>query len=188
MTIQAMPLPYAKGTLQPHISSETFDYHYDKHYKNYVNKLNILVKGSKFEKMSLNEIIKQSSGNIYNNAAQVWNHEFYWKGLSKDNNLEEKKLFLSKINKKEDDLKNHFIEKAMQLFGSGWCWFTINKNNEFELINKSNADIPNENKILLTCDVWEHAYYIDYRNDRLKYLEDFWKLINWKFLWNNLSS
>jgi len=183
-----MQLPYEKNILEPHISVETFDYHYDKHYKTYLNKLNLLIKKTEFENLDLQNIIDNSSGIIYNNAAQVWNHEFYWKGLSKEKFVNEKQSFFKKINQEEMNVKKSFIDKAMQLFGSGWCWFVISKENELKIINTSNADIPKNYKILLTCDIWEHAYYIDYRNNRLKYLETFWQLINWKFVYKNLVS
>jgi Fe-Mn family superoxide dismutase len=190
MSIKKMKLSYSKDHFSPIISEETFNFHYEKHYQNYINKLNALIKGTEFESLSLVEIIKKSEGNIFNNAAQVWNHEFYWKSLSKNSSNDHKEDFFSKVNVKENDLKDMFLKNASGLFGSGWCWLVKNNKNEVEFFNTSNAETPMQNNQLtplFVCDVWEHAYYVDYRNDRVKYLNNFWNIINWEFVNKNFS-
>jgi Fe-Mn family superoxide dismutase len=190
MSIKKMKLSYSKDHFSPIISEETFNFHYEKHYQNYINKLNALIKGTEFESLSLVEIIKKSEGNIFNNAAQVWNHEFYWKSLSKNSSNDHKKDFFSKVSVKENDLKDMFLKNASGLFGSGWCWLVKNNKNEVEFFNTSNAETPMQNNQLtplFVCDVWEHAYYVDYRNDRVKYLNNFWNIINWEFVNKNFS-
>lgn len=190
MTIKKMNLPYSPDVLAPYISEETFRYHYGKHYLTYINKLNTLIIGTEYEKISLENIIKKSSGNIFNNAAQVWNHQFYWLSMSKSNLDTEKEIFFNSSNLTEEGLKKDFIEHASSLFGSGWCWLVKNKSNQIKFINSYNADSPIKNQELsplFVCDVWEHAYYVDYRNDRMKYLNAFWNLINWGFVNKNLG-
>ena len=181
------PLPYKKDALAPHISAETIEYHYGKHHQAYVNKLNDLIKGTEFENVnSLEDIIKKASGGIFNNAAQIWNHSFYWQCLTpKATPMPDVlKQALTQIFGSVDQFKTSFIEKAMGNFGSGWTWLVKNTAGSLEIVNTSNANNPlTDNKTpLLTCDVWEHAYYIDYRNARAKYLENFWELINWNFV------
>lgn len=181
------PLPYALDALQPYLSKETLEYHYGKHHKAYVDKLNELVKGTPFENQSLEEIIKSSEGPIFNNAAQIWNHTFYWNCLTPKSGGEPKGALAEAINKKFGsfaDFKKTFSESGLKLFGSGWTWLAKNANGELEIINESNAGLPmkTNKKALLTCDVWEHAYYIDYRNARAKYLDNFWALVNWDFV------
>jgi len=177
------PLPYAMDALAPTISQETLEYHYGKHHATYVTNLNNLIKGTEFENMSLEEIVKKSSGGIFNNAAQVWNHTFYWNGLKPQGGGAPTGKVLDAINAKWgsfDKFKEEFNKSALGNFGSGWTWL-VQKGDGVEIVNTSNAGTPltTDAKALLTCDVWEHAYYIDYRNARAKYVEAFWNLVNW---------
>ena len=194
MAIELPPLPYPKDALKPHISEETLEYHYGKHHKAYVDKLNELLPNSDFENLSLEEIIKKApAGPIFNNAAQVWNHTFYWNCLSPTGGGEPKDELASAIVKSfgsYDAFKDQFTKTAIATFGSGWGWLAKNASGDLEIISTSNAGTPmTENKkALLTCDVWEHAYYIDYRNLRPKYVEAFWKLVNWDFVNKNFSA
>lgn len=191
MTQHELPeLPYAKNALEPHISEETLEYHYGKHHATYVDKLNKLIAGTKFESMPLEDIIKESTGNVFNNAAQVWNHSFYWKCLSPDGGGEPKGVLASEIEqsyKSYTEFKKQFSEAAIGNFGSGWTWLVKNADGRLEIINTSNAETPitDGKQPLLTCDVWEHAYYIDYRNARPSYLEAFWNIVNWDFVAQN---
>lgn len=193
MTKHELPeLPYAMDALQPHISAETLEYHYGKHHATYVSKLNNLIEGSDFESASLEDIIKKASGGIFNNAAQVWNHTFYWNCLKPGGGGEPGGSLAEKINAtfgSFNDFKEKFTDSAVNNFGSGWTWLVKNQSGELEIVNTSNAGNPmTDNKTpLLTCDVWEHAYYIDYRNVRPKYLEAFWALVNWDFAAKNLG-
>ena len=182
-------LPYAMDALEPHISRETLEYHYGKHHKTYVDNLNKLIPGTEFEKLTLEEIIKKSSGGIFNNAAQIWNHSFYWNCLSPKGG-EPGGALADAINKSfgsMDEFKQKFSQTAITTFGSGWGWLVKNAAGDLEIISTSNAGCPlTEGKTpLLTCDVWEHAYYIDYRNARPKYVETFWKIVNWDFVAKN---
>ncbi len=191
MAFQLPPLPYAKDALAPHISAETLEYHYGKHHQAYVTNLNNLVKGTEFETMSLETIIKKSSGGIFNNAAQVWNHTFYWHCLSPQGGAEPKGKLADLIKQSFGsfaEFKEKFTETAIKTFGSGWAWLVQNPDGSLALVSTSNAATPltTPQKALLTCDVWEHAYYIDYRNLRPKYLEAFWHLVNWEFVAQNL--
>ncbi len=185
MSFTLPPLPYEKNALEPEISAETIEYHYGKHHQAYVNNLNNLIPGTEFEKMSLEEIIKKSSGGVFNNAAQVWNHTFYWNCLSPNGGGEPTGELADLINKHFGSFvafKEKFSDAAVKTFGSGWAWLVQNKDGSLEIISTSNAGTPmtNGQTALLTCDVWEHAYYIDYRNARPKYVEAFWSLVNWK--------
>ncbi len=185
-------LPYAKNALEPHISAETLEYHYGKHHKTYVDKLNGLVEGGEFADASLEDIISKSSGGIFNNAAQVWNHTFYWHCLSPNGGGEPSGDLAEAINKafgSFDAFKTSFTDKATTLFGSGWAWLVKKPDGSLEIVQTSNADTPvrGADTPLLTCDVWEHAYYIDYRNARPKYLDAFWHLVNWDFVASNLA-
>lgn len=185
-------LPYAMDALEPHISRETLEYHYGKHHKTYVDNLNKLIPGTEFEKLSLEEIIKKSSGGVFNNAAQIWNHTFYWNCLSPKGG--EPSGALADAIKKSfgsiDEFKQKFSQTAITTFGSGWGWLVKNSSGDLEIVSTSNAGCPlTDGKMpLLTCDVWEHAYYIDYRNARPKYVETFWKIVNWDFVANNYKS
>lgn len=185
-------LPYPMDALAPHISKETLEYHYGKHHKAYVDNLNKLIQDTEFADLSLEEIIKKSSGGIFNNAAQNWNHTFYWHCLTPKSSGEPSGKLADAIKKKFgsfDDFKKQFSESGTKLFGSGWTWLATDGKGELEILNESNAGLPmkSNKKALLTCDVWEHAYYIDYRNQRPKYIENFWKIVNWDFVEKNFA-
>lgn len=186
-------LPYSNNALEPYISAETLEYHYGKHHASYIEKLNKQIPDTEFESASLEVIIKTATGSIFNNSAQVWNHNFYWNCLSPDGGGEPKGDLANTINKafnSFDEFKERFSNKAASNFGSGWTWLIKNNDGQLEIVNTSNAGNPmTENKQpLLTCDVWEHAYYIDYRNARQKYIEAFWNLVNWDFVTQNFSA
>lgn len=186
-------LPYSMDALAPHISKETLEYHYGKHHKAYVDNLNKLIQGTEFENKSLEDIIKKSDGGIFNNAAQNWNHTFYWNCLTGKSEGEPSGKLADAIKKKFgsfDEFKKAFTESGTKLFGSGWTWLAKNNNGELEIMNESNAGLPLKSgkQALLTCDVWEHAYYIDYRNARPKYIENFWKIVNWEFVAKNFTA
>lgn len=192
MAIELPPLPYAMDALKPYISEETLEYHYGKHHRAYVTKLNELLTDSPLKDKSLEEIIKQSSGPIFNNAAQVWNHTFYWHCLSPNGGGEPKgelKKAIEKAFGSFDTFKEQFSKTAIATFGSGWAWLVKNTQGDLEIISTSNAGTPmtDNHKALLTCDVWEHAYYIDYRNARPKYVESFWELVHWDFVAEKFS-
>jgi len=185
------PLPYAKDALQPHMSAETLEYHYGKHHQAYVTNLNNLIKGTEFETMTLEEIIKKSSGGIFNNSAQVWNHTFFWNCMAPNAGGAPTGAVADLINAKWgsfDKFKEEFQKSAVGNFGSGWTWL-VQKDGGVDIVNTSNAGTPlvGTDKPLLTCDVWEHAYYIDYRNARPKFVEGFWNLVNWDFVNSNLA-
>ncbi len=185
-------LPYAKNALTPHLSAETLEYHYGKHHAAYVNNLNKLIKGTEFETMSLEDIVKKSSGGVFNNAAQHWNHSFYWNGLSPQGGGEPTGALADAINKTFGSFaqfKEKFTAAATTLFGSGWVWLVKNSDGSLGIEPMSNAGNPlkDSKTPLLTCDVWEHAYYIDYRNARPNYVEAFWKIVNWVFVASNLK-
>lgn len=185
-------LPYAKDALAPHISEETLEYHYGKHHATYVTKLNDAIPGTEFEKATLEEIVKSApAGGIFNNAAQIWNHTFYWHSLSPKGGGTPGGDLAAAIEKafgSVDDFKKQFTDAAIGNFGSGWTWLVKNGSG-LEIVNTDDAGTPlTDNKTpLLTCDVWEHAYYIDYRNARPKYLEAYWNLVNWDFAAQNLD-
>lgn len=185
-------LPYEKNALEPYISAETLEYHYGKHHQAYVTNLNNLIVWTEFENMSLEEIIKKSSAGIFNNAAQVWNHTFYWNCLSPNAwgvaNGEVWEMIIRDFWSFET-FKEKFSASCISNFGSGWTWLVLNSDLKLEIYNTSNAatTITTDKKALLTCDVWEHAYYIDTRNARPKYVENFWNLVNWDFVNANLK-
>jgi Fe-Mn family superoxide dismutase len=192
MTIQLPPLPYEMDALAPHISRETLEYHYGKHHKAYVDNLNNLIPNTEFANKSLEEIIMKSSGGIFNNAAQIWNHTFYWHCLSPNGGGKPSGALASAIDKtfgSFEQFKELFTKTSVTTFGSGWGWLVKNANGALELVSTSNAQTPmtSNQKALLTCDVWEHAYYIDYRNARPKYVEHFWELVNWDFVAANFE-
>lgn len=185
--IELPKLPYELDALEPYISKRTLEFHYGKHHQAYVNKLNELIKGTDFEGKTLEEIIKASEGAIFNNAAQVWNHTFYWEGFSKKPKTAPTGKLVEAINKKWgsfDKFKEDFNQKAVGVFGSGWAWLVVNKNNELQIIGTSNAQNPltTGEKPILTSDVWEHAYYLDYQNLRAIYMENFWNLADWSLI------
>ena len=186
-------LPYAKTALAPHISAETLDYHYGKHHQTYVTNLNNLIPGTEFEKMSLEEIVRKSSGGIFNNAAQIWNHTFYWHSLSPQGGGAPTGALGDAINKtfgSFEEFKKIFTQTALTTFGSGWAWLVKNKDGSLAIVSTSNAACPLTagQTPLLTCDVWEHAYYVDYRNARANYVAAFWNLVNWDFAAKNLAA
>ena len=182
-------LPYAIDALAPTISKETLEFHYGQHHQAYVTNLNNLIKGTEFENASLEDIIKKSSGGVFNNAAQVWNHTFYWNSLAPKGaggGAAPTGALADAINKKwgsYDAFKEAFTKSAVGNFGSGWTWLVKKADGSLDIVNTSNAATPltTADKPLLTADVWEHAYYIDYRNARPKYSESFWTLVNWAF-------
>lgn len=186
-------LPYAKNALLPYISVETLEIHHGKHHNAYVTNLNKLIVGTEFEKMTLEEIVKKSSGGIFNNAAQVWNHTFYWNCLRAPGGAGPSGALLEAINKSFgsfDSFKEKFSQCAITTFGSGWAWLVKNADGSLVLESTSNAGTPLQQgkKAILTCDVWEHAYYIDKKNVRPDYVKDFWNLVNWDFVAANFKS
>ena len=190
MAFELPALPYAQNALAPYISAETLEYHYGKHHNTYVVNLNKLVEGTEFASATLEEIIKQASGGVFNNAAQVWNHTFYWNCLSPNGGGEPSGDLAAAITAKFGsfaDFKAAFTDACLTNFGSGWTWLVKNSAGELEIVKTSNAGSPmtDGQTALLTCDVWEHAYYIDYRNARPKYVEAFWNLVNWDFVASN---
>jgi len=192
MAHQLPPLPYAKDALEPVISAETIEYHYGKHHQTYVTNLNNLIQGTEFENASLEEIVKKSSGGIFNNAAQVWNHTFYWNGFKPNGGGEPTGELAEAINKafgSFEEFKKKFTQKAITTFGAGWAWLVKNTDGSLSLESTSNAETPltKGQTPLLTIDVWEHAYYVDYRNARPKYAEEFWNIINWDFVAANFK-
>ena len=177
--------PFAQDALEPHISKTTIELHYGKHHQTYVDNLNKLIIGTEFENSTLEEIVLKSSGGIFNNAAQVWNHTFYWNCLTPKSNLKPEGKLLDAIEKEfgsYEEFKEKFTNAAVTLFGSGWAWLVKNKEGKLEIVQTSNAENPmrQDKTPLLVCDVWEHAYYIDKQNRRPAYLESFWNLVDWK--------
>lgn len=185
-------LPFAKDALAPHISEETLDFHYGKHHQAYVTNLNKLVPGTDFENATLEDIIKKADGGIFNNGAQVYNHTFYWHSLKPGGGGEPSGAIADAIKKdfgSFDKFKEAFSKAGATLFGSGWVWLVKTSAGKLDIVQGRNAECPlrDGHTPILTCDVWEHAYYIDYRNARPKYLEAFWNLVNWDFANQNLG-
>lgn len=178
-------LPYTIDALNPYISTETMEYHYGKHHQTYITNMNNQIKGTEYENMSLENIVKNSSGGLFNNAAQTWNHTFYWFGFSPNGvSLDESSDLAIAIKEKWGSFElfqEAFNQVATGTFGSGWAWLVKTPKGDLDLVSTSNAATPltSENVPLLTCDVWEHAYYIDYRNSRPNYLKNFWEIVNW---------
>lgn len=193
MPFKLPELNYSKDALSPHISAETLEYHYGKHHQTYVDKLNAAIEGTPDAEKSLEDIIKNSSGGIFNNAAQVWNHTFYWNSLSPTGGGEPTGELASAIKKQwgtYQAFKDAFTAAALGQFGSGWAWLVKKSDGSLAITTTSNAETPLTHKdqtALLTCDVWEHAYYVDYRNARPKYVEAFWNLVNWDFAAKNFK-
>ena len=193
MAIKLPALPYDKNSLSPYISAETLEFHHGKHHATYVNKLNGLIEGTELENDSLEDIIMKSEGAVFNNAAQVWNHTFYWNCLSDDHHQspsEKMEMLLNDYFGSFEAFKESFTQAACNQFGSGWAWLVQDDEGKLKIVTTSNADLPMKaglGKALMTCDVWEHAYYIDERNSRPKYLENFWNILNWKFVESHLS-
>lgn len=187
------PLPYAKTALAPHISEETFEFHYGKHHQTYVTNLNNLIKGTEFENSPLEEIIKKSTGGIYNNSAQVWNHTFFWNSMKPNGGGAPTGALAAAIDKKWgsfEEFKKAFQASAVGNFGSGWTWLVKKADGSVDIVNMGAAGTPltTGDKALLTIDVWEHAYYIDYRNARPKFVEAFLtSLANWDFASANFA-
>lgn len=193
MAFELPPLPYAQDALEPHISAETLSYHYGKHHNTYVVKLNGLIKGTPFADKSLEEIIKSSEGGVFNNAAQVWNHTFYWNCLAPNAGGKPTGELAAVIDAtfgSFEAFQEKFNDMAVNNFGSSWTWLVKNTDGSLEIVNTSNAATPmtNGQTALLTCDLWEHAYYIDYRNLRPDYLNGFWQLVNWDFVAKNFAA
>ena len=191
MTFELPKLPYELDALQPYISKETLEFHHGKHHQAYVNNLNKLIIGTEFEGKTLEDIIKTAKGGIFNNAAQIWNHTFYFNGFKPNGGGEPSSQLAERINKAFGsfaEFKDQFTKAAATLFGSGWAWLVKNTSGELEIVTTANADCPltDGNTPLLTCDVWEHAYYIDVRNARPKYIERFWEIISWDFVASHL--
>lgn len=192
MAVKLPELPFAMDALAPHISKETLEYHYGKHHNAYVTKLNAAIEGGELANASLEEIVLKSSGGVFNNAAQVWNHSFYWNCLSPKGGGAPSGALAEAINKSFgsfDKFKEDFTNQAVTLFGSGWAWLVKKKDGSLGIEQTANAGCPLTSglKPLLTCDVWEHAYYIDYRNARPNYVDAFWKLVNWEFVESQLQ-
>ena len=185
MAFELAVLPWAEDALEPYISKETINFHYGKHHATYVNKLNELVPGSRFENASLETIVKEAEGGIYNNGAQVWNHTFYWNCLSAEGGGAPFGKVGDAIERdfgSFNQFKEQFTQAAATLFGAGWAWLVSDRAGKLSIVQESNAGNPMRKGLspLLTCDVWEHAYYIDKRNRRPAYIDDFWKIVNWK--------
>lgn len=193
MAFELPPLPYSRDALAPILSEEALEYHYGKHHQAYVNNLNNLIPGTEFENKALEQIICQASpGAIFNNAAQVWNHTFYWNCLTPHRNDQPKGSLADAIATSFGSFaqfKEAFNKCAVSVFGSGWAWLVKNSDGTLAIVGTANGNTPmTENKkALLTCDVWEHAYYIDYRNLRPKYVEAFWEIVNWDFVEKNFT-
>lgn len=192
MSFSLPKLPYEPDALQPHISRETLEFHYGKHHNAYVTKLNGLVEGKPEERKSIEEIVLSSSGGVFNNAAQVWNHSFYWHCLSPNGGGEPSGQMAEALKQafgSVDDFKKQFSDKAATLFGSGWAWLVKQQDGKLAIVQTANAGNPltDGQTPVLTCDVWEHAYYIDYRNARPKYIDAFWNLVNWEFVEGRLQ-
>jgi Fe-Mn family superoxide dismutase len=193
MAFELPNLPYAMDALAPHISRETLEFHHGKHHATYVTNLNNLIKGTKFENSSLEEIIKNAGpGGLFNNAAQHFNHSFYWTSLKPRGGGQPGGQLGDAIKKTFGDFeafKKKFTDTAVTHFGSGWAWLVKNSDGSIvvEATHDADTPIPHGKKPLLTCDVWEHAYYIDYRNARAKYVEAFWNIVNWEFAESNLK-
>jgi len=194
MAIQFPPLPYATDALEPFISRNTMEFHYGKHHRKYVSKLNILIKDTAFDKLELEEIILESAHTnqeIFNNAAQAWSHSFYWNCMTPKSGGQPDDSSLASILQNFESFENFklkFTESAKKQFGSGWTWLVKNPDGRLSIHNMKNADVPvmHDQTPILVCDVWEHAYYLDYQNERGKYLENFWKTVNWDFVENNM--
>ena len=193
MAFELPALPYDKSALEPHISAETLEFHHGKHHATYVTKLNGLIEGTDLEGKSLEEIIRSSEGGVFNNAAQVWNHTFYWNSLSPNGGGEPSGALADAINAKWGsfaEFKDAFNDKAVNNFGSSWTWLVKTADGSLDIVNTSNAATPiTEDGVtpVLTVDLWEHAYYIDYRNVRPEYLKGFWSLVNWDFASKNFA-
>ncbi len=192
MAIELPALPYDRTALEPHISGETIDFHYGKHHQAYVTNINNLIKGTDFEALDLEAIVRKAQGGMFNNAAQVWNHTFYWNCLKPSGGGEPSGKLAEAITKSFGSFaafKEQFTQTALTTFGSGWAWLVQRPDGSLALVSTPNAATPltGNDKALLTCDVWEHAYYVDYRNARPTYVEAFWNLVNWDFVASQMN-
>lgn len=192
MAFKLPELPYGRDALAPHISEETLDYHYGKHHKTYVDTLNKLTEGSEWDGKSLDEVVKGASGKLFNQAAQHWNHDFYWKCMSPNGGGKPSGDLARAIDTSFDDFDDfaeQFKQTAVATFGSGWAWLVKMDDGSVDIVSKQNAGNPltDGQTPLLTCDVWEHAYYIDYRNARPKYVDAFFEIIDWNFVERNFN-
>ncbi len=192
MALELPPLPYERDALEPYMSKETLDFHYAKHHQTYVDKANGMLEGSADADKSLEELVKTTSGGLFNQVAQVWNHTFFWNCLTPGGSQPSERLQgeLSAAFGSVEDFKKKFTDTAIGTFGSGWAWLVKTADGKLDVVSTSNAGNPmtDGHTPLLTCDVWEHAYYIDYRNARPKFLEAFWSLVNWDFVEQNLNA
>lgn len=190
---QLPALPYALDALEPHISKETLEYHYGKHHRGYVAKLNTLVAGGEYDGLTLEQIIQEAKGTVFNNAAQVWNHDFYWQSMSPKGGGSPGDALTAVLEGTFGSVakfREAFKDAALGNFASGWTWLVKNDQGDLEILNTDDADTPLRQGMtpLLTCDVWEHAYYVDYRNERNRYLEAFFEVIHWDFITRNLNA
>lgn len=186
MAIELPDLPYQYNGLEPYISEKTLKIHHNKHHKGYVDKTNTLIKGTRYEDMSHEQIVTNSSGAIYNNASQAWNHTFYWKSMTDTKNELDPNsdlgIVFDKTFKSMEDFKKQMKDMATAVFGSGWTWFVINSTGSLDILNLKDGESPLKHNLipLIACDMWEHAFYIDYQNEKDKYFDNFFKVINWK--------
>ncbi|GAB6195247.1 superoxide dismutase [Lysobacter xanthus] len=192
MAIELPPLPYDRAALEPHMSAETLDFHYGKHHKAYVDNANKMIEGTEYADMPLVDIIRRAQGPLFNNVAQVWNHTFFWNCMKPNGGGEPTGKLMDAINLAFGDFatfKDEFAKTCIGTFGSGWGWLVQRPDGSLALVSTSNANTPivGDDTPLLTCDVWEHAYYIDYRNARPKFVEAFWNLVNWDFVASNMK-
>jgi Fe-Mn family superoxide dismutase len=194
MPFELPALPYPKNALEPHVSAETLEYHHGKHHAKYVKTLNELIASTAFEKKSLEDIVRTAGpGKLFNQAAQHWNHSFYWKCMTPDGARDPKADLAKRLEQSFgslDGFREKFSEAAIDEFGSGWAWLVLERDGSLAVENTTDAVNPvaQGKTALLTCDVWEHAYYIDYRHERPKYVEAFWKIVNWDFVAENLAA
>lgn len=193
MKFELPPLDYSLDALQPHLSGETLEYHHGKHHKKYVDTLNELIRGTEYENKDLETIIRTSSGKVYNNAGQHYNHSLYWNCLAPGGPKKPEGELAKAIDQAFgdfDSFKEKFSNEAKTLFGSGWTWLVRNSKGNLAIEPRANAGCPIDAGALplLTCDVWEHAYYVDYRNRRPDYVDAFWNLVNWDFVASRLKS
>ena len=193
MSFELPPLPYALDALEPHISRETLEYHYGKHHRTYVDNLNKLVEGTPMARSSLLEVVRSANGPVFNNAAQAWNHTFYFESLGPKGGGDPSGELAKALTAAFGSIaafREQFSGKAVSLFGSGWAWLVRRRDGRLDIVQTSNAETPartDEAQPLLTCDVWEHAYYIDYRNARAKYVSSFWNTVDWKAVAKRLA-
>ncbi|HEV2229750.1 MAG TPA: superoxide dismutase [Steroidobacteraceae bacterium] len=187
--IRLPPLPYAHDALEPYMSRETLDYHYGKHHQAYIDNVNRLIRGTPQQPWALDELVMRADGALYDNAAQAWNHAFFWRCLSPRRQTPGKELEATlRTFGGLESLQSEFTRAAVAVFGSGWAWLIKDQSGAVRIVTTPNAHTPlrDGHKPLLTCDMWEHAYYIDHRNDRGAYLRGFWQLVNWDFVAGNL--